>query len=129
MLYTASYRETKNHHGELISISRSVPRNFTLNGSIPFLAPSQALLDFWKRTKNEQEYTDRYREELRRHWGGSMDSDSAISNWLRGLSPKIDQTLLCWEPAGGFCHRNLAIQFVKKYRPDCYGGQDVPNHS
>jgi len=129
MLYTASYRQKENHWGELISISRAVPRNFKVNGSIPFLAPSQALLDLWKRTKNEHQYTDRYREELRRHWGGSIESDSAISNWLRGLSPKIDQTLLCWEPAGEFCHRNLVIQFVKKYRPDCYGGQDVSNHS
>ena len=125
MIYTASYKQPQNHHGELISISRTVPRGVSVNGSIPFLAPSQGLLEFWKATKDEQQYIDRYRQEISRHWGG-IDSDTAIANWLRGLSPRIDQTLLCWEKSGDFCHRNLAIKFVQKYRPDCYGGMDIP---
>lgn len=61
MIYTASYFQPENHHGKLISISRSEPKGFKVDGKL-----------------------------------------------------------------GLFCHRNLAIAFVERYRPDCYGGRDVP---
>ncbi|WP_261892272.1 DUF488 family protein, N3 subclade [Acaryochloris marina] len=69
MLYSASYFEPRNHHGLLVSISRSHPRSFQVDTKLPFLAPSQGLLDDWKHHQlTEAGYTDRYRQELQQAW-------------------------------------------------------------
>jgi hypothetical protein len=65
---------------------------------------------------------------------------------LSDLDPKEDMTLLCWERSGidralvssqgksqlneeqPFCHRNLVIKLVYRFRLDCYGGTDVINY-
>lgn len=125
MIYTASYFQQENHHGELVSISLTTPRGFRVESKMPFLAPPQSLLNDWKKGMTEEAYIQAYRQHCRNFFNGP-ESNTAIANWLRGLSPSIDQTLLCWERAGDFCHRNLAIKFVQKYRPDCYGGMDIP---
>lgn len=118
-IYSASYFEPENHHGALVAISRSHPRSFQVDTKLPFLAPSQALLDDWKHHQlTESEYTERYRQELQQSW-------PQVNSWLASLTPEGDSTLLCWEKAGEFCHRNLAMQVVRKHRPDCYGGRDI----
>ena len=119
MIYTASYFTPEHHHGLKISISRSEPKNIVVLGYLNMFAPSLALLNQWKKGMSEQEYIDIYREEMRRKW-------YHIDFWLTRLKPEEDQTLLCWEKKGQFCHRNLVIKFVEKYRPDCYGGMDIP---
>jgi hypothetical protein len=140
MIYTASYFETNRHHGQLISISRSIPKWFRVDGRLEFFIPSADLLRDWKGKRiDEAEYTNRYREQIKANL-------KLIKAWLERLDPKEDQTLLCWEKSGinetlkrwqqmgkwqqerPFCHRNLAIKLVEKYRPDCYGGQDVINY-
>ena len=116
-IYSASYFEPENHHGLLVSISRSHPRSFKVDSQLPFLAPSQSLLEDWKHHQlTETEYTERYRQELQQSW-------SQILPWLVSLTPEGDCTLLCWEKAGEFCHRNLAMKLIRKHRPDCYGGR------
>jgi hypothetical protein len=80
---------------------------------------------------DQEEYTNRYREEIRANL-------KAIKAWLERLDSREHQTLLCWEHSGRdetlkrspktFSHRNLAIKLVEKFRPDCYGGQDVINY-
>ncbi|KAI9129387.1 DUF488 family protein [Acaryochloris sp. CCMEE 5410] len=118
-IYSASYFEPQNHHGSLISISRSHPRSFKVDAWLSFLAPSQRLLDDWKHNQlNEEEYTDRYRQELQQSW-------PQVNSWLTSLTAERDCTLLCWEKAGEFCHRNLAMKAIRKHRPDCYGGCDI----
>lgn len=119
MLYTASYLESTHHHGLLLSISRSVPKGYKTDGKLDFLIPSAELLVEWKASRlNEAEYTQRYREQIKESW-------QEVKAWLDNLHSKPDQTLLCWEPKGKFCHRNLVAKLVKKYRPDCFGGCDV----
>lgn len=121
MIYTASYFQPDNHHGQVISISLSAPRNVKKHGEIKMFAPNRELLNDYKAKRVDDEgYVARYREQLRPIW-------PQIKEWLDSLNPDEDMTLCCWEKAGEFCHRNLVIKFIETYRPDCLGGQDVPN--
>ena len=118
-VYTASYFETNNHHGKLISISRTIPSDFKgVKQTLDFLAPSSSLLQAWKKKQDETAYIDRYRQECRINL-------EKIKSYIAKLKSEEDETWLCWERAGSFCHRELAIKFVQLYRPDCYGGCNV----
>lgn len=119
MLYTASYQEPAYHHGLLLSISHSIPKGFKADGKLEFLMPNTDLLFDWKGLRlSEAEYIQHYREQIKSSW-------QEVKAWLDNLDPKQNQTLLCWEPKGKFCHRNLVALLVQKYRPDCFGGCDV----
>lgn len=141
MIYTASYFEPHRHHGKRLSISRSIPAGFRVEGRLECLIPSADLLNAWRAKRiNEAEYTNHYRKQIKMNL-------PIIKHWLSNLDPQEDMTLLCWEssainkivtkPVGiveeakerPFCHRNLAIKLVQKFRPDCYGGMDVMNDS
>lgn len=118
-IFTASYFETENHHGELVSISRSVPKGFKVAQKLRFLTPSPAILKSWKdQAISEEEYTAHFRAQLKSSW-------EQIKPWLDELDPSNVLTLLCWEPQGSFCHRNLVAQMIQKFRPDCFGGCDI----
>ena len=118
MLYTASYFEPQHHHGLKIAVSRTIPRGFKVDGSLPFLAPRSDLLNDWKAEKiDEAGYIQRYREQIKKDW-------CEVKAWLDRLNSKQHLTLLCYEKSG-FCHRALIVKLVKKYRPDCFGGCDV----
>jgi uncharacterized protein YeaO (DUF488 family) len=119
MIFTASYFQGENHHGKRISISRSEPRGAVTDGKLWLFVPDASLLaDYRAGRLDERGYTARYREQVRRQF-------PKIKAWLDALDPDEDLTLLCWEKAGDFCHRNLAIKFVERYRPDCFGGKDI----
>lgn len=119
MLYTASYFEPEHQHGVLISISRSVPKGFKVDGALEFLAPNAQLLSDWfGKSIDETAYCERYRSQLKQSW-------QQVSSWLNNLNTKTTVTLLCWEPKGAFCHRNLVALLVRKHRPDVFGGSDV----
>lgn len=129
MIYTASWFEPQNHHGALVSISRSNPRHVSADTpKLEFFCPSAELLRRWKFGMTEETYINVFREEIKSNW-------SVILQWLEGLNPDIDQTLCCWEssykgnaievPIKYFCHRNLVAKIVEKRRPDCFGGCDV----
>jgi hypothetical protein len=66
----------------------------------------------------EEAYTDRYRSEIK-------SNGQQVKAWIDSLSPVVDETMLCWEKAGQFCHRNLIAKMIEYYRPDCFGGSDV----
>ena len=119
MIYTASYFETQNIHGSRISISRSEPRNVAVDGKLAIFVPEHSILtDYKNGSINTEGYINRYREQMRR-------SLPQIRVWLDSLDPRVDMTLLCWEKAGQFCHRNLALAYVERYRHDCFGGSDI----
>lgn len=119
MIYTASYFQPEYHHGRLISISRTVPKDFEVADRLDFFVPHAALLRDWKaKIIDETAYIDRYRIQIKQSGG-------QIRSWLNGLDKHTDQTLLCWEKKGAFCHRNLVIKLIRHYRLDCYGGRDV----
>ena len=119
MLYTASYFEPEHHHGKLLSISRSVPKGFKIDGALDFLAPNAQLLKGWSgKSIDEAAYCERYRSQLKESW-------QQVSSWLASLNKKTTATLLCYEPSGAFCHRNLVALLVKKHRLGVFGGSDV----
>lgn len=119
MLYTASYFEPEHHHGKLISISRSIPKGFKVDGFLDFLAPNTQLLKDWKdQSIDEAAYCQRYRLQLKESW-------QQVLSWLDSLNTSKTTTLLCYEPKGAFCHRNLIALLVRKHRPDVFGGCDV----
>jgi hypothetical protein len=119
VIYTASYFEPHNHHGSRISISRSEPHKIAVDEKLAIFVPEQRILSDYKRGSIDIEgYINRYREQMRR-------SFPHIRAWLDSLDPSVDMTLLCWEKPGQFCHRNLAIAFVERYRLDCFGGRDI----
>ena len=118
MIFFASYFEPQNHHGEIISISRSNPREFSKIRRIELFVPSKSLLYDYKKGLSNESYIERYREEIRGNWG-------KIKLWLLAIEPTSDKTLRCWERTDEFCHRNLVAKIVEKYRPDCFGGCDV----
>lgn len=118
MIYTASYFEPVHHHGKLLSISRSIPKGFKVDGKLDFLAPNAQLLKDWQaKSIDEDEYCKRYRTQLKESW-------QQVADWLKSLDAKTTATLLCWE-AKGFCHRNLVAKLAQKHRPDVFGGCDV----
>lgn len=136
MIYTASYFTPETHHGSLVPISRSVPSQYkALNNTHslqPLLAPSADLLKWWKKQESRYkemgwdfpsdeviaQYTAQYREEIRAN-------KDAISQYILQVDSTKDETWLCWEKPGEFCHRNLAYELAAKVRPDCVGGKDV----
>lgn len=119
MLYTASYFEPEHHHGRLLSISRSVPKGSKVDDKLDFLAPNTQLLNDWKaKSIDEAAYCERYRAQLKDSW-------QQVSDWLAGLDASTTATLLCYEPSGAFCHRNLVAKLVAKHRPDVFSGSDV----
>ena len=120
MIYAASFFCPEHHHGRLVAISHSLPKGW--NGKVDrlsILAPTQRILDDYKaRRIGEAQYVEAYRDRLSDVW-------PTVKAWLNSLEPEIDQTLLCWEKPGQFCHRNLVLQMVQKHRPDCHGGADI----
>jgi uncharacterized protein YeaO (DUF488 family) len=91
VIYTASYFEPHRHHGKRLSISRSIPAGFQVEGHLEFLIPSADLLQAWKAKRiNETEYTNRYREQIKMNL-------PIIKHWLANLDSEEDMTLLCWE--------------------------------
>lgn len=119
MLYTASYFESAHHHGRLLAISRSIPKGFRIDDKLDFLAPNAQLLSDWKaKCIDEVAYCERYRLQLKQSW-------QQVSDWLKSFDAQTAVTLLCYEPKGSFCHRNLVALLVGKHRPDVFGGCDV----
>jgi ribonuclease D len=131
MLYTASYFQPENHHGQLISISRSRPAKFQQVPTLDFFAPTQDLLDFWhKETKTTQleaipqlwtQYQDQFFEIL-------DDRTSQIEDWIAQLNPAEDYTLCCWERTTDRipnCHRNDVGALLAVRCKELWGGFDV----
>jgi hypothetical protein len=120
MIYTASFFRKDHWHGTPISISLYAPKWYQ-GDQLLILAPSKKLLNDWKRGMSEDNYTERFRNELM-----LISKWSLVRNWLDNLNPTIDLTLLCYEKPGEFCHRNLIFKMVERHRPDCLGLQDRP---
>lgn len=173
MIYSASLFAPETHHGELIPICRSLPKNISdvvdrrLIKKHPLrelLAPSPKLLKEYKQMERnyrvglekikamgysqpgsflshvevcgslnaalntpepnlppnpEDFYIKEYREQL-----GAVLSQLITEFGILAQSGQ-DFTLLCWEKAGSFCHRNLAMLCVARWFPSAWGGLDV----
>lgn len=72
--------------------------------------------------KPEEFYIPRYRAQCRENQAAIKKALGALAEACR--ESQEDFTLACWEPAGSFCHRNLAMKLVMAWFPSVYGGCD-----
>lgn len=114
MIYTASHFACNCHHGIRASVSLKDPPDH----------PADIRLTFFNPLPNMINGMDR-KQYLSLWWGLMEQRRPQVEAWLASLDPATHTTLLCWEKAGNFSHRNLILAIVKKYRPDCFGGNDI----
>ena len=125
MIYFTGFQNWDKQFGELVSIANSEPEGFKGHvDRLHFFAPSWKDVNLWrtspKTDEDWEQFVTAYRIVCRKRW-------QSIDHWLKLLKPEETVTLLCWERESKRCHRALAAKFVEVYRPDCYGGLDVPN--
>ena len=115
MLYTASFYEPGNWKGVRYRISRAHPRGKRTDWEVqPFLYPSRALLTEYRAGAIDFRGLDQsYREQLEQTAG----TEEGFREWLEGISPETDLTLLCFEPAGTPCHRRSAAAWLLDHVP------------
>lgn len=89
----------KNISLKKIAISRGVPKWFKPDALYLPLAPSWEII----RLKDEAEYRRRYKNEIL----DKLDARKVIDTFKEGA------VLLCWEPTGKFCHRNLVSEWIE----------------
>lgn len=96
---TGCYNTYKGNDG--VGISYIIP-SFWKGEIYPQLAPSRnVLLSVKNKTIDRNMYIELYNKHL-----SSLDINVIYDNLK-------DKVLLCWEPAGQFCHRQLVAQWIK----------------
>ena len=116
MLTVASWKEEHNWRGKLMRISDRpkpfLPKRLHEWGVVRCLIPDRELLrEYRAGAISKPELSSRYLRSLEKRW-------DQVSTWLSSLSNDEDQTLLCHQPEGRFCHRLLVADLVRKHRPD-----------
>ena len=98
--------------GSVYSIANSHPRNVGKgNGKVKCLVPPWDAVKAYKNGQiDQEEFTARYREHLKKNW-------REVRRWLDALQPRDEMYLCCWETEG-FCHRNLVAKLIRHFRPD-----------
>lgn len=114
MIYTASHFARNCHHGIRASVSLKDPPDHPADTRLEFFNPLPTMIN----GMDSRQYLNLW-------WGLMEQRRPQVEAWLASLDPSTDITLLCWEKAGNFCHRNLILAIVKKHRPDCFGGSDI----
>jgi len=110
--HTASFFDKKNHHGICFSIAMSQPEQFSFP-QLKMLVPDTKTLSLFRSKRiGEEIYARRYTRETL----VSLRPKTLIEK-IRKLCPNIevtDVTLLCWEPSGTFCHRQLVMAWLMR---------------
>ena len=75
---------------------------------LPELAPTQEMLSEYHENWDVVAYTEKYQEIL-----SKLDA-GIIYDKLREFGAGKDIVMLCYEPAGEFCHRHLAGRWLEK---------------
>lgn len=109
MIRTASVYDRQAQSGTRVLVTRYWPRGFR-KGSFDLwkhdLAPSAALLKRYRAGLPWVDFVGLYRAEMAGAAAGrAMDE-------LRGLAEKGDVVLLCYEPDGQNCHRNILREML-----------------
>jgi hypothetical protein len=102
MIRTSSFKVSGKEQNA-VSIAVSAPRGWK-GEKYPDLAPPRRII----RMVNSVEYTKIYTAEVLEH----LDPQS-VGDDLDG------RILLCWEPAGEFCHRQLVARWLMKNHISC----------
>ena len=82
------------------------------------LAPSKDILNEYHRTRDEKQYTKRYKEEIL----GNLDCETLVKGTLEYIREKHgekDICFLCFEKPGDFCHRKLVANWMKENGFEC----------
>ena len=116
MLTLASWYQQENWRGTPMRISRYAGRGLKKAihnwGEVRCLIPEWGLVKAYRSGRISQEqYSSQYFRALEERW-------DEVSEWMSGLRPEEDYTLLCHEREGEFCHRRLVADLVRKHRPD-----------
>jgi len=79
---------------------------------IECLCPTKDLVYGYKYdSKSVEWYTNGYRALLASKWAD-------VKQWLDSLKVDEDMALVCYCKEGVFCHRQLMMQMIEKWRPD-----------
>lgn len=114
MLYTAQYRYSGKDRVDI-----------TVKGRCPagkMWAPTWDMVTGVKKgTMSEKEYTRQYYKLLTSRWSDSDFVEATMQ--LVDMSKDRDVTLVCFCPAGAFCHRVLLVTWLQHNWGIIYGGE------
>lgn len=83
------------------------PPKWWVGRSCVWLAPPKAVIEAYKRDKNEEIYTMAYTEQVLNKIN-PKEAYEALSDLDVG-----ETVLLCWEKPGDFCHRRLVAKWLE----------------
>jgi hypothetical protein len=121
MLYTAQYRYSGRDRLDI-----------TVKGNDPagkIYAPTWNMVQGWKNNSlSNEEYTDMYYHLLLDRWNnrpGFADEITRLVEMVKDTDnmQARDVTLVCFCPAGSFCHRYLLVNFLEYNYDIPYGGE------
>jgi len=103
-----------------VNVANSQPRSINLP-TLDSLVPKWGWIvqPYKKGFIDERVYKERYFVQLQANIGWI---DQEIKEFLDKHDPKRKRTLMlvCWEPEGKFCHRNLAAEWLRANSPELF---------
>ncbi len=117
-IYTSCFFDKQRYKDMVpVSIALYSPKGF--NGCrISKLAPTEDILNEYRRGRDEELYTKRYKEEIL----AKINCANAIANlteYVESRFPNKDVVFLCYEKKGDFCHRHLVADWLKENGYEC----------
>jgi hypothetical protein len=109
MIYTAQYRLTGPNRLDI-----TVKGNNILG---KWLAPTWDMVKAYKRTGNAQIYTQQYFQLLGERYALPNGEGRQAIDRIASIAINDDVTFVCFCSAGNFCHRYLAVDWLKHYWP------------
>ena len=109
ILYTTYFAKLSKLPSNIVPISICLwpPKGVQIQ-SFPHLAPTQSILQEYKRQPDERRYTDRYCKEVLTQMNPHRVLDALLK-----LSGGKDIALVCYEKSGSFCHRTIATKWLE----------------
>lgn len=117
-IHAASFYELENWVGQPVRISRFHPRGKKVAWiNLPQAYPSVGIIKSYRGKKTSfQQFTDAYVRELEELWAND-EALPVLEGAVDALLAYEDVTLLCYEPEGEPCHRQVLARWLKKKRP------------
>ena len=109
-IYTSNFENMNRVIAEdkvVVAICRKCPVDYD-GYWMPELAPTQEILSEYHETWNTETYYEKYQQIL-----SDLDARD-VYNKLQKYGAGKDVVMLCYEPAGAFCHRHLAGKWLSE---------------
>ena len=121
-MYTSYFANMRKLPEDMVFIAITVSPPKWFNGKVyKNLAPTWDILKSYKETGNEEEFKQRFYNEVL----NKLDINKVVEDLkqLSGVSDLSNVCLLCYEKSDSFCHRHLVSDFLSSV-VDCneYGG-------